>query len=182
MKSTTFVVPKIQLNKTQRMKTGIFYGSTTGNTETTAGILQVSFEGAELLNVADASQEDLENFDLLLIGCSTWGEGELQDDFEEFIDTLKEANLAGKCVALFGYGDQESYAGTFVDALGTIYHAIKGKECKVVGFTATDGYTYDDSHAEVDGKFVGLVLDDENQSDLTDERVENWVVQVKAEL
>lgn len=86
-----------------------------------------------------------------------------------------------KKIAIFGYGDQETYADSFVDAIGEIYDTVKDKGCKVVGFTSTESYEYDCSTAEVDGKFVGLPLDEENQSNLTDERIKHWVEQLRNE-
>lgn len=165
-------------------KIGIFFGSTTGNTESAAELLIEKFgaENADLFNVSDASQEDLENYDNLIFGTSTWGSGELQDDFDEFLETVESAELSGKVVAIFGYGDQDSYADTFVDGMGTIYSAIKDKGCNLVGYTATEGYEFSESTAVEDGRFVGLVLDEENQSDLTGERVENWIEELKKEL
>ncbi len=58
---------------------------------------------------------------------------------------------------------------------------IEGKGCQLVGKVSTDGYEYDESRAEVDGQFVGLPLDEENQSNLTDERIKHWVEQLKNE-
>ena len=47
---------------------------------------------------------------------------------------------------------------------------------------AADGYTYDDSAAVIDGQFVGLALDDVNEDDKTDGRVEAWIGQIKDSL
>jgi flavodoxin I len=53
---------------------------------------------------------------------------------------------------------------------------------KFVGAVSTDGYTYDDSEAVVDGKFVGLALDEVNEDDKTDERIDAWLDSFKSEL
>ena len=47
---------------------------------------------------------------------------------------------------------------------------------------STDGYTFDDSEAVVDGKFVGLALDDVNEDDKTDERIDAWIDSIKGSL
>ncbi|MFW5490529.1 MAG: flavodoxin [Desulfovibrio sp.] len=93
-------------------KTLIVYGSTTGNTETTAEYVQATLKGkgmdVELLNVTDVEASDLANgYDVLLFGCSTWGDDEieLQDDFIPLYESLEEANLSGRKVAVFGCGD-----------------------------------------------------------------------------
>jgi len=162
---------------------GIFYGSDTGNTEDAAKLIQKEFGAAEvqIFDVAKAKASDIEQFSNLIFGSSTWGQGDLQEDFEEFISEIKSANMEGKKVAIFGLGDQEAYADSFVDAIGLIYEALDGKGCDVVGKISTEGYEYDESLAEVDGQFVGLPLDEDNESNLTGDRIKKWVDQLKKE-
>jgi len=160
---------------------GIFYGSSSGNTESVAKQLQQTLgaDRAQLHDVANAKSSDLEAYSILFLGSSTWGVGDLQDDFETFMGEISSANLEGKTVALFGCGDQDSYPDSFVDAMGQIYEAIKDKGCKIVGQIPTDGYTYDASQAEEGGQFVGLPLDEDNQDDLTAQRIADWVTQLE---
>lgn len=159
---------------------GIYYGSTTGNTQEVAEEIakRLSVDKADLHDVAKANA-DYAAYDVVLFGSPTLGFGDLQDDWEDYIGKVKGADLNGKTVALFGCGDSSSYSDTFGDAIGKIYQTIKGKGCKLVGQVSTDGYTYDDSEAVVDGKFVGLLIDNDNESDQTDERIENWVEELK---
>ncbi len=159
-------------------KIAIFFGSSTGNTEDAAGTIAEKL-GAEVFNVADNPADELSQYDNLIFGTSTWGIGDLQDDWDTFISTLEGADLNGKVVALYGFGDSETYPDSFVDAMGTIYETVKDKGCKLTGQTEVDSYSYDSSRAEVDGKFVGLPLDEENQSDLTEDRINAWVEQIK---
>lgn len=163
--------------------TGIFYGSSTGNTETGAKQIQkkLGADITKIFDVANAKASDLEQFSNIILGSSTWGIGDLQDDFEDFITLLKIVNLKDKKVAIFGYGDQETYADSFVDAIGLIYEAIKDRGCVIAGKISTEGYNYDESKAEVEGFFVGLPLDEENQDNLSDERISKWVEQLKNE-
>jgi len=160
---------------------GIFYGSSIGNTKAVAKTLSQALD-ADIYDVADASADDLSQYKSLIFGSSTWGFGDLQDDWDGFISAVRATDLSGKKVALFGFGDSDSYPDSFVDAIGTIYKVVKAKGGEVVGATATDTYDYDASEAEVDGQFVGLPLDDENQSDLTDERVNKWIGLLKEKL
>ena len=163
-------------------KIGIFYGTTTGNAKGVAQRIQKEF-GADAVSIKDISGvkvADVEAFDNIIFGASTTGEGELQYDFEDFLPEIPKINLKGKKVAIFGLGDQDSYPDTFGDAAGIIYEALQSTGATFVGQQATDGYEYDESKAEVDGKFVGLMVDDDNQSDLTDERVKKWVNDIKA--
>jgi len=163
-------------------KIGIFYGSTSGNTERVAQKIQEAFgsERAELHNVASASVDDLQQYNYLMIGASTWGAGDLQDDWFDGLDKLDKVDFSNKTVTLFGTGDQEGYPDSFVDAIGILYEKVTAKGATVVGFRSTEGYTYDASRAEKDGCFVGLAIDEDNQSDLTDERINNWVEGLKA--
>ncbi len=158
--------------------TAIFYGSSTGNTESVAQQI-AELLGAEAFDVADSPADKLAEFDNLIFGTSTWGIGDLQDDWESFIDEVESADLNGKTVALFGLGDSGSYADSFVEGMAKIYEVVKEKGCKIVGAVDTDGYEHESSEAVVDGKFVGLAIDEENQGDLTEERVANWVESIK---
>ena len=163
-------------------KTGIFYGSSMGNTKTVAKQLAKALD-ADLYDVADNPSAALATHDNLIFGSSTWGIGDLQDDWEGFISTLGIADLNGRTVALFGLGDSSAYPDSFVDAMGTLYETIKNKGCKIIGATSTIGYDYDASTAEVNsGEFIGLALDDDNESELTDKRVNTWIELIKPQL
>ncbi|MDR3366589.1 MAG: flavodoxin [Prevotellaceae bacterium] len=163
-------------------KIGIFYGSSGGSTQRVAGSIAKKLGAdSDAYDVGKAKADDLAPYDVLLLGSSTWGLGDLQDDWEGFVKALAAADLSGKKVALFGCGDSSSYPDTFCSAMGVLYNAVKDK-ATVVGFTATDGYTFDSSEAVVDGRFVGLPLDEDNESNLTDERIDRWVKQLKEAL
>ena len=158
------------------MKTAIFYGSTTGITEMVAGKVG-ELLGAEVLSATEIDR--VEEYDFVIFATSTWGMGDLQDDWYEALDKLKTKNLSGKKVGLIGIGDQFGFGDTFVDGIGTIYEEIKDMGINLVGKTSTDGYSFSGSKAVVDDEFVGLVIDENNQSELTDERINAWVEKVK---
>lgn len=162
---------------------GIYYGSTTGNTQDLADRIAKAL-GVDKANLHDVSTAaaDFNPYDVVLLGSSTMGMGDLQDDWESFINELKDADLNGKKVALFGCGDSVSYSDTFGDALGKIYDVIKNKDCKVIGQTSIEGYSFDSSEAVVDGRFIGLLIDEDNESDLTDQRVALWVEDLKKQI
>ncbi|MDR3127306.1 MAG: flavodoxin [Tannerellaceae bacterium] len=164
-------------------KTGIFYGSSSGNTKGVAEKIAkaLGIDRADVHDVAKAKAGDLAGYELLLLGCSTWGLGDLQDDFADFVGELSKADLSGKKVGLFGCGDSSSYPDTFCNALGTIYKAVCGK-AEMIGNVSVEGYTYDDSEAVVEGHFVGLPLDEDNESKLTGKRIEDWLQVIKAEM
>lgn len=164
-------------------KIGIYYGSTTGNTQDVAEEIakKIGVDKADLHDVARA-KADYSAYDVVLFGSSTLGLGDLQDDWEYYADKLKGADLSGKKVALFGCGDSSSYSDTFCDAVGKIYKIVKDKGAQIIGKVNTDGYTYDSSEAFVDGQFVGLLIDNDNEPDMTEQRISDWVESLKKEI
>ncbi|MDG2616392.1 flavodoxin FldA [Thermoleptolyngbya oregonensis NK1-22] len=165
-------------------KIGLFFGTQTGNTQTIAEQIQKEFGGdgvVELIDIADASPEDFEAYECVIVGCPTWNIGELQSDWEGFYDELDAIAFSGKKVAYFGAGDQVGYADNFQDAMGILEEKISSLGGTTVGYWPVDGYDFNESKAVRNGKFVGLAIDEDNQSDLTDERVKSWVAQLKRE-
>jgi len=92
-----------------------------------------------------------------------------------------QAALKGKKVAVFGLGDQESYAENYADATGELFDAFEGLGCQMLGAWSQEGYEHEDSKSIRGDKFCGLLLDAVNQEELTEERVEQWVAQLKGE-
>lgn len=165
-------------------KIGLFYGSTTGNTEAAAESIQKALGGESMVTLHEISRvqpEDFSPYDCLIIGASTWNVGELQDDWDGFFPELDSVDFSGKKVAYFGTGDQVGYADNFQDAIGILEEKISEQGGTTVGYWPTDGYDHDASRAERDGKFVGLALDEDNQSDRTEDRIQAWVAQLKQE-
>ncbi|MBE9031390.1 flavodoxin FldA [filamentous cyanobacterium LEGE 11480] len=163
---------------------GLFYGTQTGNTETVAEAIrdQLGEAVVELHDVADASVDDLAEYEYLIIGCPTWNLGDLQADWENLYPDLDDADFSGKTVAYFGCGDQVGYSENFMDAPGMLEEKIAERGGKTVGMWSTAGYEYDESKAVRGDKFVGLAIDEDNQSDLTDDRISAWVSQVRQEM
>ncbi len=162
-------------------KIGIFFGSTTGNTESIAEKIHALLPESELKDVSNAKIEELANYKNIIFGTSTWNTGEIQDDWGDFLGELADADLSGKVVSLFGLGDSASYSDTFVDGVGEIYQAIKAKGCKIIGSVATEDYDFEESQAVIDGKFIGLAIDEDNEDEKTDERIEKWVDEIKTQ-
>ena len=164
-------------------KIGLFYGTTTGKTEEAAAAIKDAFGGdlVTLVDVAQAEVSDLSDYEYIIIGCPTWNIGELQGDWEGLYEDLDDIDLSGKTVAYFATGDQIGYADNFQDAMGIIEEKISAQGGKTIGYTSTDGYEHSESKAVKDGKFVGLALDEDNQSDLSGDRIQAWVAQLKGE-
>lgn len=166
---------------------GIFVGSSGGITQGAAEKLEELFDSAELINMEE-DYDDLDQFDefeVLLIGSSTWGQGDPQRDWVDPLYEMEneEPDFSGKKVAFFGAGDQESHPEEFVTALGKMKDIFTklGADTEY-GYTSTEGYSYKYSYSEKDGKFCGLAIDDINQEDLSEQRITSWAEQVKSEM
>ncbi len=162
----------------------VLFGSTTGTTEDLARRIaaKLNVPSGDVIDVSKLTENIVNEFDVLILGTSTWGAGELQDDWYDGVSLLKKCDLSHKYVALFGCGDSDSYSDTFCNAIGILYEELKDTNCTFCGATDTEGYTFDSSEAVVDGKFVGLPLDEVNEDSLSDERISAWTDQLKKEL
>lgn len=162
----------------------VIYGSSTGTCQGLAEKIgqQLGVQDDGIIDVQNLSADVVNKYDVLILGTSTWGAGEMQDDWYDGVKVLKQAGLQGKTVAVFGCGDSESYSDTFCGGMAELYNAAKDAGATMLGEVATDGYNFDDSEAVVDGKFVGLALDEVNEDDKTDSRIEAWVEELKKNL
>ncbi|MEO0457433.1 MAG: flavodoxin FldA [Cyanobacteria bacterium P01_A01_bin.114] len=166
-------------------KVGLFYGSTTGKTADAAEQIQAALGGdavVDLQEISDVEPSALASYDCLIIGSPTWNIGELQDDWAGVIEDLDDIDFSGKTVAYFGTGDQVGYADNFMDAIGILEEKISSLGGKTVGYWPTDDYDYSESLAVRNGKFCGLALDEDNESDKTEARIQAWAAQVKQEM
>lgn len=159
----------------------VVYGSSTGTCEAIAEKIAQKL-GCEAIDVQNLTADVVSNNQNLILGTSTWGAGELQDDWYDGLKVLQGADLSGKTIALFGCGDCESYGDTFVGGIGELFNALKSSGARFVGAVDVDGYTFGDSEAVVDGKFVGLPLDDVNEDNKTDTRIEAWIAAISPNL
>lgn len=160
-------------------KTAIFYGSTSGNCEGIANKIAEALGVSDVFSASQLTAAKLTEYDNLLLGSSTWGSGDLQDDWYDGVELIKSSDISGKTVAVFGCGDSSGFSTTYCDAMGTLYEAAKAAGANMIGSVSTDGYSFDESTAVVDGKFVGLALDEDNECDKTDERITAWVEEIK---
>lgn len=164
-------------------KIGIFYGSTTGYTadlaQRVAKALGVDMK--DVHDVADTAPSAVGDYDVLLLGASTWGDGDLQDNFADFLDGVDQLDLPGKAVAVFGCGD-ENMTRTFGAALGEIYRRMEKTQANIIAPYNTDGYTFEHSPAIIDGKCVGLLIDEVNHPELTDKKVKEWASIIQKEI
>lgn len=160
---------------------GLFYGSDTGNTEVIAGLIQtkIGSNQVDLFDVYDCDPKDILKYDHLIIGLSTWHDGQLVSAFDEIEEELKKMDFTGKKVAMFGLGDQFGYADYFIDGVGIVGEIIQKQGGTLVVDWPTDEYDYESSKADQgNGFFMGLALDEDNQDNFTDERLDSWIPKV----
>jgi len=168
-----------------QMSTGLYFSTSTGNTETVGGYVAEA-TGLELTDIGDADDGDVGGHDSLIVGAPTWNTGADEQrsgtSWDDWLyDNLPNVDVSGKKVAIFGVGDQQSYSDNFCDAAGELYDLFTAAGATVYGMTSTDGYEHAESKAEVDGKFVGMMCDEDNQYDMSEDRTKAWVAQLKDE-
>lgn len=159
-------------------KTVIYYGSTTGTCEDLAGRIGSALGVSDVKSAAEFGA-DAADYDVLVLGTSTWGEGDVQDDWYDALDTLKGLNLSGKTVAIFGCGDSQSYPDSFCGGMKAIYDAAVEAGATVLEGPSTEGYSFSSSNAVVNGKFVGVALDEVNEPEKTDARLAPMISAIK---
>jgi len=166
-------------------KIGLFFGSDDGNTEFIAARIakRLGEDQVDILDIADVTQLDFLDYDKLILGIPTWDFGQIQSDWEEFWDDIEAVDFSGKTVAFVGLGDQFGYGEFFLDAMGLLHDVVIKTADRIVGYWPTGGYDYDASKAEVSGEalFVGLALDEDQQAELTSDRLNQWCQQIHAE-
>ena len=163
------------------MNIGLIFGTDTGNTEEMgdkiSAVLAEHGHPVEMINVTEASPAAIEVFDFIIMGIPTWDFGGIQEDWENFEEQLAATTLSSKVVALYGLGDQLGYGDYFVDAMGWLNERVRNVGATVIGEWSTQGYDFEASLAANKEKthFCGLAIDDDQQFDLTDQRINEWV-------
>jgi flavodoxin I len=175
---------------------GIFYGTSTGNTLDCAMKIFDAFGSDVCAEPVDVDSLDAEQLSAefgahtsLIVGTPTWNTGADTERSGTGWDELYYSKLPSlssvlekKKVAVFGLGDQVSYAENYGDAAGELYSVFESLGCDMVPYAATsqEGYEHVTSKSIRGDKFCGLMLDQINQEDLTDARIEAWVEQLLA--
>ncbi|GAP70366.1 flavodoxin, long chain [Bacteroidales bacterium 6E] len=162
-------------------KIGIFYSFNSQKTKLIGEkIIELFNEGEiEAINAETVSEEEFLRYDRMILGVPTWFDGELPNYWDEFVPAIEDLDMTGKKVAIYGLADQKGYPENFGDAVGLMANLLKQRGAEIVGETSTEGYTFESSRAIQNGKFVGLILDQENQARLTQARLDMWIKQVK---
>ena len=164
-------------------ETAVIYSFNTKKTGKVAEQIKEAFNNdqVELVNAEDLTELVFLSYDQMILGVPTWFDGELPNYWDEFVPAIEEMDLKGRKIALYGLGDQKGYPENFLDAVGIMGSILEKQGAKLVGFTSTEGYEYEQSQAERGDQFIGLAIDYENQGSMNKERISAWVEQLQKE-
>jgi flavodoxin I len=162
---------------------GLFFGSSTGNSENVARMIASNFYPVQvdIHDVLNGKSQTVSEYSCLIFGVPSWNRHYLQDDWSFFLPQLKDIDFNGIKVALYGLGDQSNYPDNFLDGMGRVHDWLLERDVKIVGHWPVAGYRFRKSQAIRNGKFVGLALDEDTQYKLTLPRVKMWVENLKKE-
>jgi len=166
-------------------KAALIYGSDTGSTEYISEIIaeKLALENLDFKDVVTMKPPDFAEYDIMIMGIPTWYIGELQTDWDDFFEEFKTIDFTGKKVAFYGLGDQYGYPDNFQDGLGILAEVVLDNGGELYGYWPNEGYDFNESLGIApNGMFYGLALDEDNQRDESNDRIEKWVNQIKEEL
>ena len=149
-------------------KIGLFYATKAERTSWVAEKIQKEFgeDKIEVVAIEQAWQNDFAAYDCFIVGASTWFDGELPTYWDELLPELRTMELKGK---------------NFADGIGLLAEVFEGDGATLVGFTSSEGYTFERSRALRGNQWCGLVIDLDNQSEQAKKKIKEWCEQVKKE-
>jgi flavodoxin I len=156
---------------------GLIYSSYTGLTFDITTIIEKYLDllKLEVLEVSSINSSDFLRFDFLMLGVPTWFVGELEPEWDDYFPDFENIDFTGKNIAIFGLGDQYGYPDNFVDGIGILAEVIIKNGGNIVGYWPNKGYDFNKSIGLApNGMFYGLALDEDNQPELSEERVKLW--------
>ncbi len=170
------------------MTVGIYFATTTGKTEDIAeriaGLLGGTETPKDMSDVDDLNE--LCTHDAIICGIPTWNTGADSERsgtaWDNILDEIAGLNLSGKKVAIFGLGDSSTYTENYCDAMEELHRYFKQSGATMVGYVSSDEYTFDESKSIIGESFCGLPLDEDSESDMTDDRISQWANQLKSEI
>lgn len=168
-------------------KIGLIYGSDTGMTEEIVSSIIDDWQASEIevIEVSNMKRDDYDRFDKIILGLSTWYDGDLQSDWETYYENeFQTIDFTGKTVAIFGLGDQYGYGEYFVDGVGILAQTVAKNGGKLIGKWSCKEYDFEESKAQIEEDedyFYGLALDEDNEPEKTPERLTNWLNQIEKE-
>lgn len=168
-------------------KTAIYYSPEGGSVNRVAMKLgeMVGNEKVDIVPVNSVEKGDLEKFSQFIfvgstVGADHWSNETLVDEWQAFFAEIGDTGFEDKKVAIVGLGNSVLYPEHFADGMAHLYKELSARNARILGFVDAEGYTFEDSEALTDeGMFCGLPLDEDIEDELTPERLENWISQLK---
>lgn len=162
---------------------GLFYAPTGGSVHKVAKRLKQQLGEHEvkvdMWYIGDITPDKLSDYHNLIFVSSTLGrdtwENDENDEWAAFMPELEKVDFAGRQVALVGLGNHVAYPNNFVDGMAALAGLVEKNGGNLIGKTEPDYYTFTMSRAVQDGVFVGLPLDEDNEPEKTDGRIQRWL-------
>jgi len=168
-------------------KIGLFFGPVGGNCNNVASKIAeiIGEDKVDLLPIKDSKHSDIELYDKIIFGISSigkdaWDNEDVKTDWDDFLPEFEKINFTGKKIAVFGLGNQITYPSHFAESLGFLANELISRNVKLIGHFSTKGFDFQESHAiNNNGDFYGLVIDEDNEKEKTEERIKNWLPSIK---
>ena len=170
-------------------KTAIFYSPEGGSVNFVANMLgkMIGVDKVDITLLSEVEKEDIIKNKQIILVCSTvgadhWNNEIVVDDWPEFYAMIEEISLEDKKFAIVGLGNSVLYPEHFADRMAVIYEKLKNQNAKIFGSVEAEGYDFTDSDAlDDDGSFCGLPIDEDNEQELTEGRLEKWIALLRSD-
>ena len=170
-------------------KTALLYSPEGGNVNSVTNKLGelIGNDKVDIIPVKEVEKGDLYKYNQIIlvgstVGADHWDNEIVVDEWLEFFTKIKEISFEKKKLAIVGLGNSVLYPSHFADGMAVLYERITKQNAKIVGFVDAKDYDFTDSEAlNDDGFFCGLPIDEDNESELTTERLEKWISVLKSD-
>ncbi len=170
-------------------KTALFYSPEGGNVNRVANKLgeMIGNDKVDIIPVKEVEKGDIQKYNKIIlvgstVGADHWNNEIVVDEWTEFFTKIMEISFEKKKVAIVGLGNCVLYPSHFVDGMADLYERITKQNAKILGFVDAKDYDFTDSEAvNDDGFFCGLAIDEDNEAELTTERLEKWILNLKSD-
>ncbi len=168
-------------------KTALLYSPEGGNVNRVTIKLGeiIGNEKVDIIPVRKVVKGELDKYKQIIfvgstVGADHWSNETIEDEWQEFFLKRDEISFENKKLAIVGLGNSVLYPEHFADGMAHLHNKITKKNGKIYGFVDAKDYTFTDSEAvNSDGFFCGLAIDEDNEEELTTERLEKWISVLK---
>ncbi|QZT37718.1 flavodoxin domain-containing protein [Halosquirtibacter xylanolyticus] len=167
-----------------KAKIAILTSSQGKNTQKVAEILQEMMPDGISLESIDIDKSDgseLKDYKHLIMGLSTWFDGEIPFYWDEFLPSIEDQSFKGKKVAIYSLGDAKNYPDNFCDAIGVLSEWLEKRDAKIIGCVSTKGYHFDTSYYIDNDEFKGLPVEFNVEDSDWERKLSDWSKQILKE-